>query len=82
MSIQTEAMRDMAGDDGQYITAAQHRETKKWHGILMINHPTPSGCDRWMMGYSDNRGWDSHKQAVDEFVAVSESFKNIKKVYE
>lgn len=77
MSIQTEAMRELAGKD-QYITAGQHKDTKKWHGILMLNHPTPSGCERWMMAYSDKRGWDSAKIAVKEFKKVDKSFKKVK----
>lgn len=77
MSIQTEAMREIAGDD-QYITAAQHKETGKWHGVLMLNHPTPSGCERWMMAYSDKRGWDSEEIAKKEFVALSPDFDKIK----
>jgi hypothetical protein len=66
MSIQTEAMRKLADGD-EYVTAGQHRETKLWHGMLMINHPTPSGCDRWMMAYSDSRGWPDEKTAKAEF---------------
>ena len=70
-SIQSEAMREIAGND-QYITAAKHKDTKEWHGIFMLNHPTPSGCDRWMMVYSDSRGWDTKKRAIKEFVAMDE----------
>jgi hypothetical protein len=80
MSIQTEAMREMAGDQ-VYITAGQHKETKQWHGYMMANHPTPSGCERWMMLYSDKRGWPDHKTAVDEFVKVGK-FEGIKTYYE
>lgn len=79
MTLQTEAMREQAGND-QYITAGQHKDTKKWHGYLMVNHPTPSGCDRWMMAYSDKRGWDSAEKAMDEFALASPSFKNVKRV--
>jgi hypothetical protein len=77
-SLQTDVMIALAGDD-QYITAFQHEKTHKWHGVLMINHPTPSGCERWMMAYSDKRGWKTPKQAMDKFVAVSPEFQKIKR---
>lgn len=67
MSLQTEAMLEMAGEDA-YITAGQHEKTKQWHGYLMANHPTPSGYERWMMLYSDKRGWPTQKTAITEFV--------------
>lgn len=66
MSIQTEAMRKMAGPD-QFVTVGQHRETGQWHGMLMVNHPTPSGCERWMVAYSDKRGWPNERTAKAEF---------------
>jgi hypothetical protein len=78
MSLQTETMRELAGDQ-QYITAAQHKNTNQWHGILVVNHPTPSGCDRWMVVYSDNRGWDTPSEALDKFVEASPAFKDIKR---
>jgi len=78
MSLQAEAMREQAGDE-QYITAGQHRETRQWHGLLMVNHPTPSGCARWMMLYSDKRGWPDAQTAVDEFAKIK-SFEKIKKL--
>jgi len=62
-------MREIAGDD-QYITAAQHKDTEQWHGVLMGNHPTPSGCERWMMLYSDKRGWPDARTAVEEFAKL------------
>lgn len=59
-------MRALAGPD-QYVTAGQHKETKQWHGVLMVNHPTPSGCARFMMSYSDQRGWPDEATAKKEF---------------
>lgn len=31
-----------------------------------------------MIAYSDKRGWDNAKTAVDEFVKCSESFRDVK----
>lgn len=45
---------------------AENRETGKWHGMLYRNQPTPSGCDRWLLKISDNRGWETAKEAVEE----------------
>lgn len=78
MSYQTKAMKEMAGDD-VYITAAQHKKTNRWHGYMMANHPTPPGCDRWMMLYSDKRGWPDKTTAINEFKKAGK-FDNIKVV--
>ena len=79
-TLQTEVMREMADDD-VYITAGQHKDTHQWHGIMMANHPTPSGCERWMMLYSDKRGWPDSKTAIDRFVEHGK-FNGIKTVYD
>lgn len=49
-----------------YVGAGQHRETGKWHGLYYVNHPTPSGCDRYLLKISDNRGWDDSETAIRE----------------
>jgi len=64
-SLQTSAMVDAAGDE-KYVTAGQHRETKKWHGMLMVNHPTPSGSSRYLLACSDKRGWSDSETAIRE----------------
>lgn len=69
VSPQAHSMVQIAGDD-KYITSATHKETGKNHGILMVNHPTPSGCERWMMLVSDNRGFDTHEEACEKFKAA------------
>jgi len=78
-SLQSQAMEAQAGDQ-KYITHGQHPKTNKHHGVLMINHPTPSGCERWMMLYSDQRGWETGRRAVAEFVAMDPSFANLKQI--
>jgi hypothetical protein len=66
ISLQTETMITSAGAN-KYVAVAQHRETKKWHGVLMINHPTPSGCERWLMAFSDSRGFEDPNNAIGQF---------------
>ena len=59
MSIQTEAMRD--GADKSY---GVFKENDGYHGIEYVNHPTPSGCERWLPTYSDKRGWSDKNTAI------------------
>ena len=66
MSIQTDSMIASAGDNKE-IVALQHKDTGEWHGVLMVNHPTPSGCERWMLAYSDKRGWPDAETAKSKF---------------
>jgi hypothetical protein len=33
----------------------------------MVNHPTPSGCERWLPTYDDNRRWPDEAKAREEF---------------
>ncbi len=67
MSIQTDSRIEEGKQKGILITTGEDRETGKHHGLLYVNHPTPSGCDRWMMALSDNRGWDNKETARAEF---------------
>lgn len=53
-----------------YITAGQHRETLKFHGILWVDHPTPSGASRWKIAVSDHRGYDTKEVAVERFIGL------------
>jgi hypothetical protein len=66
MSIQTEAMR--AGAD-RTIHAFQH-PNGKWSAVELVNHPTPSGCDRWLPSYSDKREWPDAETAKKELEAM------------
>lgn len=66
MSLQTEAMR---ATNNRYVTAHK-RDNGKWSGVEMVNHPTPSGCDRWMPSYSDKREWPDAETATKEFKDV------------
>ena len=66
MSLQTEAMR---ATDQRQITAFQH-QNGKWSAMEIVNHPTPSGCERWMPTYSDKREWPDAETAKREFTAL------------
>ena len=66
MDLQTQSMLDSAGDD-RIITVGQDEETKKYHGLLYVNHPPPSGVDRYLLALSDNRWWDDKEVAEKEF---------------
>jgi hypothetical protein len=44
-----------------YIAAYQ--EAEGWRAYLMVNHPTPSGCDRWMPHTSTSVYQESRREA-------------------
>ena len=64
---QSEAMRRIAGDDKIYV--AEDRGDG-WHGVELVNHPTPSGCRRLMKTFSDNRGWPTEEKAIEVIKAA------------
>jgi hypothetical protein len=70
VSASTAAKVMGAKEHGGYITAGQHRETFKYHGILWVNHPTPSGAARWTIAVSDHRGYDTRELAVERFIGM------------
>lgn len=46
-----------------YMTISQHEETGLFHGLVYRNHPTPSGCDRWLLSLSTNEGFATQRLA-------------------
>ena len=66
MDILTEAMR---ATEERYVTTFK-RDNGTWSGIEMVNHPTPSGNDRWLPSYSDSREWPDSEIAKKEFKSV------------
>jgi hypothetical protein len=64
--LQSEAMIASAGKD-KCVTAMRHDKTGRWHGILLINHPTPSGNGRWIRIFSDGRGYATRTIAIKRF---------------
>jgi hypothetical protein len=66
MSLLTEGMRQT---DERVISAGQ-LENGNWAGYEMVNHPSPSGNERWMMTYSDKREWPDKETAIREFTAI------------
>lgn len=69
MSLFTEFMRDGA----KKVYGAYKDDAGGWHGFEEVNHPTPSGCERWLMTYSDNRSWPDSKTAIKK---IKELVKN------
>ena len=63
ISLQSEAMIALAGKD-KCVTAIRHNKTGRWHGALLINHPTPSGNGRWIRVFSDRRGYVNQRIAI------------------
>jgi hypothetical protein len=64
MSLATEMIRQSSIDR---IIGTLKGADGKWNAYESVNHPTPSGCDRWLITYSDNRGWDDEETAKKEF---------------
>jgi hypothetical protein len=60
-------MRTMAGEQ-RHVTAYQ--DEKGWHGVELVNHPTPSGECRLLPSYSDKRVWPDRETAIREFEKV------------
>ena len=69
MSILTEAMRQT---EQRKITAYK-RENGKWSGVEYVNHPTPSGCERWLPTYSHKLEFDDSDTAIKEFTRYLET---------
>lgn len=51
--------------DNMYLTTVTHKDTKLYHGVIMLNRPTPSGCDRWMIQTSTDIGFKTKPEALD-----------------
>jgi hypothetical protein len=72
MSLQTEWMRQT---DQREVYALKDKQGH-WC-IEYVNHPTPSGEQRWMPTYEDNRRWPTEQAAREEFgkllTAISEA---------
>jgi hypothetical protein len=66
MSFQTELMR---ATKERYVTVFKNKNGT-YSGVEMVNHPTPSGCERWMPTYSDTREWPDAETAKTEFEKI------------
>jgi hypothetical protein len=65
MSIQTELMR--TGAEKEILTA---KDGQGYFGVEYVNHPTPSGCERWLPTYSDKRRFKTAEIAIKEFKSL------------
>lgn len=63
MSLQTEMMRQT----DQRVIHTFKRPSGKWSAIEWVNHPSPSGNERWMPTYEDKREWPDKETAKAEF---------------
>jgi len=66
MGIQEEAMRQTKD---RYVTVFKN-DDGTFSGVELVNHPTPSGCERWLPTYSDSRHWPDAETAKKEFEAI------------
>ena len=48
-----------------YLAVGQDPNTKLYHGLFYVNHPTPSGCNRPILKSSTTKGYESEKEALD-----------------
>ena len=49
-----------------HIVIAQHKETKLFHALFYVNHPTPSGWHRPILKLSTKHGKATEKEALEE----------------
>ena len=69
MDLQTALMIKGAGDQLNFVPC---KDDDGYYGMLTVNHPTPSGADRWLPAISDNRRFPDSETAVNEFKTVAE----------
>jgi hypothetical protein len=65
MTLQTAAMISLAGDD--WHVGVYKNQDGSFSGVLFVNHPTPSGCARYLPALSDKRSWKTAELAQEEF---------------
>jgi hypothetical protein len=62
MSLQTEFMRNES--EKQIVIC---KDEKGYFAVEYVNHPTPSGLDRWVLTLSDKRRFKTEQEAADAF---------------
>lgn len=50
--------------DTPILAISKHNTTGLYHGIIYINKPTPSGCDRWLLDKSTTEGYQTYNTAA------------------
>lgn len=51
--------------ENAYIIAGTDREAGLYHGLMMLNRPTPSGLDRWTLQFSTKQGFPEKGSALE-----------------
>jgi|APFre7841882654_1041346.scaffolds.fasta_scaffold104282_2 microsomal dipeptidase-like Zn-dependent dipeptidase len=62
MSLQTQWMRNTKDREIEVC-----KDDKGFFCMELVNHPTPSGCERWLPTYSDKRRWPDEATARAKF---------------
>jgi hypothetical protein len=61
-------------NDRNYLTIVEDTRTGLFHGAMYRYHPTPSGCDRFILCVTSNKGYDSQRTAAAE---INQAFPNL-----
>lgn len=48
-----------------YLAVVFNGKTGLYHGAIYRNHPTPSGCDRFLLSKTTTDGWLSQRKAAE-----------------
>ena len=58
-------MSDSSKAPQAHLALVQHSETGLYHGAVYRNHPTPSGCDRFILAFTTDEGFGSKRKAAE-----------------
>jgi hypothetical protein len=57
-----------------HLALVRNRDTGLFHGALHRNHPTPSGCDRFLLALTTDEGYSSRLAAAE---AINKAFPDL-----
>jgi hypothetical protein len=57
-----------------HLAVVLNTETRLYQGAVYRNHPTPSGCDRWLLAITLDKGYSTAREAA---IAVNHEFPEI-----
>jgi hypothetical protein len=68
-------MKDM------HLAIVTDTETGLFHGAVYRNHPTPSGCDRWLLQFTTQEGFGNERDAAQAInKAADQAFPNVERL--
>lgn len=76
MTLQTALMRE----DADKKVIASKNANGSYSACEFVNHPPPSGIERWLPTISDNREWATEEEAIEEFKKVLNSLPTAKEI--